>query len=96
MYKHLPRLLLNNGTLPKLDLPNKGEASNGTLYEYPILRREDLTVFTSNILLHTVHPDRVLFQYGGEKARFCGLVSHAGVVELGLDGGQYVLGDPFY
>lgn len=74
MYKHLPRLLLNNGgTLPKLDLPNKGEASNGTLYEYPILRREDLTVFTSNIILHNVHPDRVFFNMGGRRLAFAAL-----------------------
>lgn len=87
MYKNLPRLPLNNaGRLPKLDLPNKGVASIATLYEYPILRREDLTAFTSNTLLHNVHPDRVLFQYGGGEARFCGLLSHAGVGELGLDG----------
>lgn len=74
MYKNLPRLLLNNAeTLPMLDLPNKGEASNETLYKYPSLWREDLTIFTSNIILPNVHPDRVLFQYGWWRLAFAAL-----------------------
>lgn len=92
MYKKLPRLPLNNaGISPKPDLPNKGVASIATLYEYTILLREDLTVFNSNTLLHNVHPTACYFNMGagGGEVRFCGLLSHAGVGVLGLDGGRY-------
>lgn len=66
IFKNLPRLLLNkSGTLPKLDLPNKRENSNESLYEYPILRREDFTVLTSQYhFAQRPHRPRVISIWG--------------------------------
>lgn len=57
VYENLHRLLRNGGgEHPRLDLPSKSGRMDGILCGVPILRLEELVVFTSRLALYEVHP----------------------------------------